>query len=228
MYIRIYPHGICAGHILTISFGIEKKTQSDSLSLIIFILSFFSSKRKYDVTKPAVLPFKTTEPVESCTTDNGKENNCFTNNIGAGSSEQITGGKHTLPHIIGITQCLTCICLMRHRQTYNDKRLIHLHRQTVKILIRRRNMWRLIRIFIDCIQNTLVWHGNPIYRQKHATPSTENVFLHFCQAGILYIKKPPNVRLAPLRNSLETRWRPRWPPKMFAILKGYVSYSYCF
>ena len=47
------------------------------------------------MTKPAVLPFKTTES-ESCTTDNGKENNGLTNHIDAGSSEQITGGKFTL------------------------------------------------------------------------------------------------------------------------------------
>ena len=101
MYIRIlYAWHLCWPHFYHFIWNQERKTQSDSLSLIIFILSFFSLKRKYDVTKPAVLPFETTESVENCTTDNGKENNGLTNHIDAGSSEQITGGKHSLPHII--------------------------------------------------------------------------------------------------------------------------------
>ena len=46
-----------------------------------------------------------------------------------------------------------------------------------------------------------------------------------CKAGVLYIIKTLNARFAPLDNSLEARWRPRWPSKVFSILKGYVLHS---
>ena len=53
-------------------------------------------------------------------------------------------------------------------------------------------------------------------------------FFIFCKAGVLYITKPKNARLAVLGNSLETRWRPRWPRKVLSTFKGYVLHSYVF
>ena len=43
----------------------------------------------------------------------------------------------------------------------------------------------------------------------------KKMFLHFCEADVVYIIKPIDARLAPLSNSPKTRWRPRRPSNVF-------------
>ena len=57
-------------------------------------------------------------------------------------------------------------------------------------------------------------------------PSTDNAFfLHFCKLAILYITKPLNARLAPLGNSIETRW---YKMATESVFHSKMTHSYCF